>query len=411
MLFNDHEGSVVNRKKRVLYLSYTGLLEPLGRSQVLAYLSRLSDAYQFTIVSFEKSADFSNTAEVEKLRKECESFNIDWQPKIYHKTPRLLATLWDMFILFFSCFNITKKKNIELVHCRSYIPAIAAWFVGKLTKVPFIFDMRALWPEEMVDAGRLKRSSFIFKSLNYIEGKLLKRSSAIVSLTEVALPYLLKKYPDLTREKFTVIPTCVDLSRFIDSEQTRLIDEDNLVIGTMGTVVSGWYYLDWLANTCKLSKTIFTDPSFKIITKDNQAVINSQFNALGFSGSNVEIFPSAPQDIQKNIQTLSFAILYFTAGISKIGSAPTRMAEFLACGIPILGNRGVGDMADIIEEYNIGVVIENGKDASIVKGLEKMKLLLQDEQLSERCKHAALSLFSADKGADNYRLIYNRVIC
>lgn len=397
-------------KTRVLYLSYTGLLEPLGRSQVLAYLSRLAGTYQFTIISFEKSTDFANASEVEKLRKECESFNIDWQPKIYHQKPRLLATLWDMFILFFSCVNITKKKNIELVHCRSYIPAIAAWLVGKFTKTPFVFDMRALWPEEMVDAGRLKRSSFIFKTLNYIEGKLLKRSSAIVSLTEAAIPYLLKKYPDISREKFNVIPTCVDLSRFINTEQMKPMNQEKLIIGTMGTVVSGWYYLDWLANTCKLSASVFSEPIFKIITKDDQNIIRSQFDTEIFFNGNLEITSSAPENIQKNIQSLSFAILYFTSGISKIGSAPTRMAEFLACGIPILGNRGVGDMADIIEQYNIGVVVENGSDDSLMKGLLSMKKLLKDPLLEQRCKNAAETIFSADIGADSYGRIYQSLI-
>lgn len=49
-----------NHARRVLHLSYTGMLEPLGRSQVLIYLSRLSDEYAFTLVSFEKPADLAD---------------------------------------------------------------------------------------------------------------------------------------------------------------------------------------------------------------------------------------------------------------------------------------------------------------------------------------------------------------
>ena len=57
----------------------------------------------------------------------------------------------------------------------------------------------------------------------------------------------------------------------------------------------------------------------------------------------------------KNIADMKAGLLYFTAGISKLGSAPTRMGEFLACGIPVIGNRGVGDMASLIEKYQVGI--------------------------------------------------------
>jgi len=393
-------------KPETLYLSYTGLLEPLGRSQVLAYLSRLSKTYSITLVTFEKRDDFGNKIEVDLLKQECESFGIKWRPRIYHHKPRLLATAWDLLILLWDTLRISSRKNVKLVHCRSYIPAIAAWLIGKVTRTPFIFDMRALWPEEMIDAGRLKRKSLIYKTLNYIEKKLLTDASAVVSLTSAAIPYLMKKYPELQADKFTVIPTCVDLSRFAESDK---FSNTKAVIGTMGTVVSGWYHLDWLINTLKFSEDVFKQPCFKIITKDDPKVISNLSNSLNFDSAKLLIRSCKPDDIQSNIQELLFAVLYFTSGVSKIGSAPTRMAEFLACGIPILGNRGVGDMADIIEQHNIGVVIENGSEKSIKLGLEKMRLLLKDPELARRCKLTAEKLFSADVGAEKYANIYREL--
>ena len=265
----------MNNKKKVLYLSYTGMLEPLGRSQVLAYLSRLSKDYEFSIISFEKADDFSDKRAVESLQAECKRFDINWQPKIYHKKPRLLATLWDLLVLFFSTYRVTKKSKIELVHCRSYIPAIAAFLVGKLTKVPFIFDMRALWPEEMIDADRLKRHSWVHKVINYLEKRLINESAHIVSLTHAAVPYLLDKHQGVNKNKFTVIPTCVDLSRFTENAES-----ERNAIGTMGTVVSGWYHLDWLAKTVSLAGDVFADTTIKIITRDDAEIIFNEFEKV-----------------------------------------------------------------------------------------------------------------------------------
>jgi glycosyltransferase involved in cell wall biosynthesis len=393
-------------KKKVLYLSYTGLLEPLGRSQILAYLSRLSDEYQFTIVSFEKADDFAEVDKVEALQEECASYGIDWQPKIYHHKPRLLATLWDLSVLLNATWTFSRSGRAELVHCRSYIPAIAALLIGKVTKVPFIFDMRALWLDEMIDAGRLVRGSITHKILASLETKLLKEAAHVVSLTQAAVDYLQAQKPHLKKQNFSVITTCVDLSKFI----TRNIESSPKKLGTMGTVISGWYHLDWLFLTLQTQMKKDKSATFKIVTRDSEQTLRELAIQYGIDDSKLEIISSRPNDIANNIADIKAGLLYFTAGVSKLGSAPTRMGEFLACGIPVIGNRGVGDMADLIERYKVGVVIEDGSQISIDNALASLDVLYQDKDLATRCRSAAEAYFSADSGAEKYRKIYKSII-
>lgn len=394
-------------KKNVLYIAYTGLLEPLGQSQVLSYLTRLSTIYNFTLVTFEKETDLKNTAEVNRLESLCNQYNITWLPKQYHKKPRLLATTFDIMTMLSLIFQLIRKHNIKLIHCRSYIPCIAVNIASRITKTPFIFDMRALWPEEMVDAGRLSRKSIVYKVLKYLESKLLVNSAVNVSLTNVAVPYLVENIPYLSKDKFTVIPTCVDLTRF-DSSVKAEKPNSNSKLGTMGTVISGWYHLDWLFNTLKISQEMFPESGCKIVTRDDHHELKQLANHYNLSSFSVE--QCSADEVQSEIEELKFGILYFTAGVSKIGSAPTRMAEFLACGKPILGNRGVGDMADLIERYNIGVVIEDGSDDEIKRGLKMMHDFLLDPDYPARCREAAIELFSADVGAEKYHRVYERCI-
>ena len=392
-------------RKKVLYLSYTGLLEPLGRSQILAYLSRLSDEYQFTIVSFEKANDFADSSKVKALLEECASYDIDWQPKIYHHKPRLLATLWDLSVLLNATFKFSRSGNVSLVHCRSYIPAIAALLVGNVTKVPFVFDMRALWLDEMIDAGRLERGSIIHRVLVSLERKLLKDAVHVVSLTQVAVDYLQAQQPHLRNQRFSVITTCVDLSKF----KIRDIESPLKKMGTMGTVMSGWYHLDWLFLTLQTQMKKDKSAIFKIVTRDSEQKLRQMASQYGISDSKLEIISSNSNDIADNIADLKAGLLYFTAGVSKLGSAPTRMGEFLACGIPVIGNRGVGDMADLIERYKVGIVIEDGSQISIDNALVSLDELYEDDQLSKRCRYAAEDYFSADKGAEKYRSIYKAI--
>lgn len=76
---------------RILYLSYTGLLEPLGQSQVLAYLRLLTEKHEIRLITFEKAHDLVDSAAVAEIRALCEAVGIDWRPKRYHHRPRLLA--------------------------------------------------------------------------------------------------------------------------------------------------------------------------------------------------------------------------------------------------------------------------------------------------------------------------------
>jgi glycosyltransferase involved in cell wall biosynthesis len=394
-------------KPNTLYLSYTGLLEPLGKSQVLAYLTRLSQHYEITLITFEKQTDLADHNRVKEYDELCSASNIKWLPKKYHNTPRLLAKIWDAFSLMYSIYVITKRNDIKLIHCRSYIPSIAAWLVGKFTKVPFIFDMRALLIEELIDANRLLRGSYLNKLLAYFESKIIYSSSAVVSLTNAAIPYLLSQYPELTADKFTVIPTCVDLTNFHDKSRSN---NKKMIIGTMGSVVSGWYHIDWLMKTLKLSKNVFQTPAFKIISRDDKLLIEKVAESEGLDKKELLIEAATSENIQEKIEDLNFAILYFTSGLSKLGSAPTRMAELLSLGIPILGNSGVGDMAEIINKYRVGIVVDGNSDDQLLSGLKKMKDLLGEDDYGLRCKEVAFNLFSADQGADNYKIIYEEII-
>lgn len=392
-------------KTKVLYLSYTGLLEPLGRSQILAYLSRLCDEYHFTLISFEKAADLAKTKEVQALKKECEHYGINWQPKTYHHKPRLLATLYDLSALLYYTWQHSHGSRAHHIHCRSYIPAIAAWLVGKQTRVPFIFDMRALWLEEMIEAGRLVRHSVVHKVLAWLETKILKDAAHVVSLTEAAVDYLLQRQPQLDAQKFSVITTCVDLERF----KLSTIAIEDRKLGTMGTVISGWYHLEWLFLSFKTQLQKHSDATFKIVTRDSAQALQAMAIKYDIAPSKLEVLSSSSRDIARNIADIKAGLLYFSAGISKLGSAPTRMGEFLACGIPVIGNRGVGDMASLIEKYQVGVVIEDGGRRSIEAALDELDLLYQDKDLGRRCRFAAEDYFSADKGAESYRKIYRGI--
>src|SRR5712672_2347819 len=87
-------------KRRVLYISYNGMLDPLGQSQVIPYLKELSRAgVEFTLLSFERRQAFTpaGVQMCAALHRELTDSGIDWHWLPYHKTPSLPATCYDVW--------------------------------------------------------------------------------------------------------------------------------------------------------------------------------------------------------------------------------------------------------------------------------------------------------------------------
>jgi glycosyltransferase involved in cell wall biosynthesis len=390
-----------------LYLTRNGLLEPLGQSQVMGYLKGLSRDYKITLVTFEKPEDMANRQAMARARADCQAHGIDWRPKSFRRRPKLLASAWSMFEMFWSALQAARRGDVQLIHARSYLPAAAAWAVFRLTGTPFIFDMRALWPEELITAGRLQRGSIVHKALTRLEKVCLRDAAALVSLTDAAVGYIEDQYPtELQGQHIAVIPTCADLQRFKRSNKPP----SERVYGCVGTVLSGWFLMDWLA---ALFNTVAQkDPKarFEVVTRDDAEKVRAALDIDGKLGDRLSIFPSASESVHEALQKQATSVMFFTSGTSKLGSAPTRLGEALGCGVPVVANEGVGDVADIIRRYNVGVIVKDGSDASMTTALDELEALRSDPDLPSRCQKAAEEVFSLEAGTEAYRKLYAEIL-
>lgn len=392
----------------VLYLTRNGLLEPLGQSQVFAYLRGLSRNYTITLVTHEKPKDWADSARVARTRVACEAYGIRWLPQRFRQRPRILAPAFSMLRMTWLVWREVRGGRVELIHARSYIPAAVALVVYRLTRTPFIFDMRALWPEELIIAGGLRRGSLLHKAIAWIERTCLAQSAAVVSLTHAALEHLHRVYPkELNGQRIVVIPTCADLVRFTPAAKRP---EGPRIHGCIGTVLSGWFRIDWLASW--MSVVVSRDPEarLEVITCDDAEQVRLVLDPERQLGERLTIGSRAPEDMPEAVREHDLSIMFFTEGLSKLGSSPTRMAEVLGCGLPVVANAGVGDVTAIICDWRVGVLVEGPEPAQINAALDALCMLNQDPELPSRCRRAAEAIFSLDAGTEAYRTLYTDVL-
>ena len=393
----------------VLYISYDGILEPLGQSQVLSYLEGLTNERVIHLISFEKPADKKNQCLYSKVSQRIEKANIQWHPLTYHKQPTAIATLWDIFRAIILGLWLVLRFKLRIIHARSYVSSVAALVIKKLLGTYYIFDMRGFWVDERVDGEIWSRDSYLYRIAKRLEKSFLLNSDVVVSLTHKAVVEM-KRFPYLEKKtlKFEVITTCTDLELFKPKDNLNDSEKQDkpLTIGYVGSV-GVWYMFDEALDYFKLIKEVIPSARLHIINKGGHDYINEYLKNANINKESVLLETTDQIGVAHAMQSMDVGLFIIKPLYSKISSMPTKLGAFLGCGVPCICNSGVGDMADIVNDRGVGIVLnsfdKNEKKESILHLLK----LIKDPTVKNRCRETALDYFSLEAGVDLYNSIYN----
>ena len=399
---NDR-GKRASSKAAVLYLSYDGMLEPLGQSQVLAYLEELAKTRSIHLVSFEKAEDWADVTLRGHVRSRMDAAGIHWHPRRYHKQPSSLATGWDIVNGTASALWLVLRHRVGIVHARSYVAGIMAWTVTKVTGARFLFDMRGFWADERLDGGLWPRDGRMYRMAKWCERQFLLSADHVVSLTHAgiremqAFDYLQARMPPIT-----VIPTCADLKRF---QLMPAQPQTPFVLGYVGSAGT-WYLFDATVACFVQLRTLRPDARMLIVNRNEHAYIHARLLAGGVPSDAYELRSANHSEIPAQMARMHATAFFIKPVFSKQASAPTKLAEFLGCGIPCLSNSGVGDMAQILEGDRVGVAVDSFEPAELLAGLQRLLALLEEPDIHERCVVTAQRNFSLEQGVSSYLSIY-----
>ena len=393
--------------KGVLYISYDGMLEPLGQSQVLAYLKRLAVGRCIHLISFEKSEDWVDKTARELTTQDITEAGIIWHPLRYHKSPSALATAWDIACgVVFGVWLIVRYR-LNVVHARSYVPSVMALALKRLTGVKYLFDMRGFWADERVDGGLWPRSGRMFRVAKAFERHFLLSADHVVSLTKAAVRQMEHfEYLQGHMPLFTVIPTCADLERFIPLPRKQVRKGFTLgYVGSAGT----WYQFEAVATCFVHMLRMQPEAHFLILNRGQHEYITHELRKAGVPDAAFEIVTATHGDVPVQMARMDAGIFLYRPSFSRAACAPTKLGEFLGCGIPCMSNQGVGDMAAVIEGERVGVAVQAFDDAALTNGLNALLQVVADPATLARCVAAAQKHFSLDEGVERSRGIYEQL--
>lgn len=387
----------------LLYLSYDGVLEPLGQSQVLSYLEQLAHERTIHLLSFEKPEDWSDKAGRARVHARMVAAGIRWYPRPYHKRPTALATCWDIAVGSLTGLWLVLRYRLRIVHARSYVAAVMALFLKQLTGAKFVFDMRGFWADERVDGGLWPRGGSMYRVAKWFERRFLLNADHVVSLTHAAVremavfAYLQGHTPPMT-----VIPTCADLARFRPPDSPAA---NGFVLGYVGSAGT-WYLFDATVACFNQLLLMRPDARLLIINRGEHVYIRERLAASGIPETAYELKAAQHSEIPGEMARMHAGVFFIKPVFSKQASAPTKLGEFLGCGIPCLSNTGVGDMAEILQVDRVGVAVDAFDDATLATSLQKLLALAAAPDTAARCVAAAQRHFSLEQGVASYRAIY-----
>lgn len=407
-----------------LYLCYFGLREPLVQTQVLPYLRELAaGGLKVSLLTFEP--DFKkkwNDEQINAARAALSGQGISWHVLPYHKSPSVPATFYDVLNGARFIHGIVRRERIDVLHARSHVPATMGAIVKNLSggRVKLLFDIRGFFPEEYTDAGVWKENGGLYHTVKRVERWLLNKSDGFVVLSEKARQILFAESAESGFDKFNrpveVIPCCVDLQKFEAANEVarrevreKLRLDGRRVIVYVGSLGS-WYLGDEMADLMAAAREQDPQTFALVLTQSPPELMTERLKRRGFTDDDFLVTRVSPAEMPRYLSAADVALSFIKACYSKLSSSPTKIAEYLAAGLPIITNGGVGDVAEVIEADKVGAVVEDFSRASYLKVLQEIEILRQKGDLAAKCRESARRRFDlSEVGGAKYRFLYQRL--
>ena len=395
---------------RTLYLCYFGLKEPLVQTQVLPYLRGLSrDGIHVELLTFEPDYRSFSVQDVEGLRADLAQSGIQWSYLPYHKRPSVLSTAYDILAGARFALNRYRRKGLDVLHARSHVPMTMALLAQRLgAACRLIFDIRGLMAEEYRDAGIWREDSLVFRLVKKVERVGIRRADQIVVLTQKFRDWLVSQ--DLKpAEQIEVIPCCVDLTYVAREDREGNRSPNNRFELIYAGSVSGLYLLAEMGLFVLELKKSRPNAFFRVLTQSPKERAEKILYDIGLTAEDFEISSVQPSEVAHYLRRADVGLSFRKPTFSQIAASPTKVAEYLASGLPVVCNDGVGD-ADFIETDRVGVIVRALDSQALSEAATRILLLLNDGDLRERCVKTARSNYDLDQvGCPRYLNVYRRL--
>ena len=279
--------------------------------------------------------------------------------------------------LFFGLF--VRKVDVVVGTSPQFFTVISAWLLAIFKRVPFVFELRDVWPASIIAVGAM-RGGWIINILEKLELFLYHQADLIISVTHSFKSSL--KNRGVSANKIKIVLNGVDLERYtpLQEKDESLANKYDLknkfVIGYIGT--HGLAHA--LENVIEAAERLIEEENIRIVFAGGGADRSRLEKIVCERGlENIVMIPRQPKEQMPQVWSLcDISLVHLKDSPLFKTVIPSKIFESMAMGIPIIMSVPIGEATDIIEDYNAGINVspESSKELS-----EKFLELARDKDL------------------------------
>ncbi len=256
--------------------------------------------------------------------------------------------------------SFLERPDVVIATSPQLLVGLAGWWISRLKAVPFVFEVRDLWPESLAAVGVGNPNSILHRTLAAVANFLYRNADHIVVVTSAFKTYLVE-HGQVAEEKISVIENGVNTHLFCPhspSEEIRrqIAAEDKFVvsyIGTMGMAQG----LETVLDAARILQSRAPNVRFMLVGEgaEKQALVSRAIsmgldNLTFLDQQDREKVPAFICSSDVCLVMLKKAELFKTV-------LPSKLLEFMACGRPVL--LGVnGEARRIMDDAGAGIFVE-----------------------------------------------------
>lgn len=268
-----------------------------------------------------------------------------------------------------------RRVDVVLGTSPQFFTVCAAYVLSLFKRIPFVFELRDLWPESIKAVGAMKESAAI-RALERLELFLYRKAAHIVSVTHSFKKTLVARGVD--GEKIAVVTNGVDMSRFKpmpkDVALVRELElEGKFVAGYVGTHGLA-HHLETVLDAAEMLRNTADGATFHFILLGDGARKQALEEDAARRGlANVTFVDSVPKEqVVRYWSLLDVAVIHLRKTELFTTVIPSKLFECMGMGLPVL--HGVaGESAEIVREEGVGIVFEPENASQLVEHLRSMK--------------------------------------
>ncbi|MEQ8648608.1 MAG: hypothetical protein RIC06_15570 [Cyclobacteriaceae bacterium] len=379
---------------------------------MLTYIKTLTRNYpaKFYLITFEQERYSVPPNDQQLIQEELSQQGIIWLPLKYH-TGRslLLKKSFDLAIGFIKVLRLRLFSNASVIFSFANVSASFGIIMAKLLGMKLYVYSYEPHSEFMADFGYWNKSGLKYKLLNWLEWKVGIHADVVITGTKFMVDALEKKG---SKARVFRAPTAVDSNDFFYSEKSRnelrkVLSLESRKVFVYAGKFGGLYYTDEIFSF--FSQILLKIPSayLLVLTPDDQSEVR-QMALQYLNASDFMIkYLSNNREMSGHLSAADFGISSIPPYPSQKFRSPTKVAEYLLCGLPYITSKGISEDDIYARERKVGVVVKNFGKLTSQNSDELNDILKEDKNiLSERCRAVGLEYRSKERIDQIFRQIF-----